>query len=68
MFGCPSYVHESRGKLEPRAHKCIFLGYRREVKGYRLWHPISRHVTFDGKAMLKMEPSSSDDRVRTDSE
>ena len=41
------------------------------MKGYRLWCPISkkivmsRHVTFDEKAMLKVEPSSSDDNERT---
>ena len=74
VFGCPAYVHESKGKLEPRARKCIFLGYRRGVKGYRMWCPISkkiiisRHVTFDEKAMLKVEPPSSDDNMRTDSE
>ena len=71
VFGCPAYVYESKGKLEPRARKCIFLGYRRGVKGYRLLFPISkkivmsRHVTFDEKAMLKVEPSSSDDNERT---
>ena len=57
--------------MEPRARMFIFLGYRRGVKGYRLWCPISkkliisRHVTFDEKAMLKVEPSSSDDDERT---
>ena len=41
------------------------------MKGYRLWCPISekivmsRHVTFDEKAMLKVEPSSSDNNERT---
>ena len=76
MFGCPAYVHESKGKLDPRSRKCIFLGYTKGVKGYRLWCPTtqkivtSRHVTFDEKAMLKVEPSSSinDDVERTNSE
>ena len=41
------------------------------MKGYKLWCPISkkivmsRHVTFDEKAMLKVEPSLLDDNERT---
>ncbi|RVW26889.1 Retrovirus-related Pol polyprotein from transposon TNT 1-94 [Vitis vinifera] len=60
IFGCPAYAHVSDGKLEPRAMKCIFLGYATGVKGYRLWCTedrtpkfiISRDVTFDESAMF----------------
>ncbi|KAK3036404.1 hypothetical protein RJ639_030003 [Escallonia herrerae] len=60
IFGCPAYAHVNDGKLEPRAKKCIFLGYANGVKGYRLWRPyskssrflISRDVTFDESLML----------------
>ncbi|KAK3021134.1 hypothetical protein RJ639_045907 [Escallonia herrerae] len=60
IFGCPAYAHVNDGKLEPRAKKCIFLGYANGVKGYRLWCPdskssrflISRYVTFDESSML----------------
>ena len=34
VFGCPAYFHIDQGKLEPRAKKCIFLGYASGVKGY----------------------------------
>lgn len=55
MFGCAAYAHQSKGKLEPRSVKCVFLGYPIGVKGYRLWvreeHGykviISRDVVFD---------------------
>ncbi|KAG8485911.1 hypothetical protein CXB51_020221 [Gossypium anomalum] len=58
IFGCPAYAHVDNGKLEPRSIKCIFLGYKAGVKGYKLWCPenrkvvISRDVVFDETAML----------------
>uniref|UniRef100_A0A803LNQ4 Retroviral polymerase SH3-like domain-containing protein n=1 Tax=Chenopodium quinoa TaxID=63459 RepID=A0A803LNQ4_CHEQI len=33
VFGCPAYAYVNDGKLEPRAKKCIFLGYMDGVKG-----------------------------------
>ncbi|KAG8473109.1 hypothetical protein CXB51_035075 [Gossypium anomalum] len=58
IFGCPVYAHVDNGKLEPRSIKCVFLGYKASVKGYKLWCPqnrkvvISRDVVFDETAML----------------
>ncbi|KAG8498715.1 hypothetical protein CXB51_005041 [Gossypium anomalum] len=58
IFGCPAYAHVNNGKLEPRSIKCVFLGYKAGVKGYKLWCPenrkvvISRDVVFDETAML----------------
>ncbi|KAJ0489574.1 putative RNA-directed DNA polymerase [Helianthus annuus] len=37
VFGTIAYAHINQGKLEPRAQKCILLGYTTGVKGYRLW-------------------------------
>jgi hypothetical protein len=56
MFGCIAYVHvldEKRSKLDPKAEKCIFIGYSLEKKGYRCFNPstqklqVSRDVVFD---------------------
>ena len=56
VFGCVAYSHipkDERGKLSPKARKCIFLGYGDVTKGYRLDDPIkapvihSRDVAFD---------------------
>ena len=56
IFGCTSFVHvhnNNRGKLDPRAIKCIFVGYSSTKKGYKCYHPPSRRffviadVTFD---------------------
>jgi hypothetical protein len=38
FFGCTAYAHVDNGKLEPRAVKCIFLGYCSGVKAYNLWN------------------------------
>ncbi|GKE77569.1 retrovirus-related pol polyprotein from transposon TNT 1-94, partial [Tanacetum coccineum] len=37
IFGCVAYSHIKQGKLEPRAVKCVLLGYPEGVKGYRLY-------------------------------
>ncbi|KAG8473470.1 hypothetical protein CXB51_035763 [Gossypium anomalum] len=58
IFGCPAYAHVDNGKLEPRSIKCVFLGYKAGVKGYKLWClenrkvVISRDVVFDETAMI----------------
>jgi hypothetical protein len=63
VFGCPAYVHvpsEERLKLDSKSRLCIFLGYEKGVKGYKLWDPkankmlISRDVVFDENSMLKI--------------
>src|SRR3954469_9806611 len=67
VFGCPAYAHVRDGKLEPRARKCVFLGYASGVKGYRLWcndkkspgFIISRDVTFNESASLTKEKENT---------
>ena len=44
MFGCEAYAHKSEGKLDPRAIKCVFVGYQDGTKGYRLWDITSGGV------------------------
>ena len=52
IFGCVVYVHmpkPTRNKLEPRAIKCIFVGYGVHQKGYRCFDPTQNklHTTMD---------------------
>lgn len=47
VFGCTAYVYNacpSRGKLDPRAIKCIFVGYSPTQKGYKCYCPASKRV------------------------
>jgi hypothetical protein len=56
MFDCIAYLHvpdEKRSKLDPKAEKCVFIGYSLKQKGYRCFNPstqklqVSRNVVFD---------------------
>ena len=63
VFGCGSFVHipkERRNKLDNKSEKCIFIGYKDGIKGYKLWNLAtrttiySRDVIFrEGKSTLK---------------
>ena len=62
VFGCSANVHvssEERSKLDAKSRQCIFLGYPKGVKRFKLWDPnankvvISRDVIFDEKSMLQ---------------
>ena len=60
IFGCLAYAHVNNGKLEPRSMKCIILGYKSSVKGYKLWCSetkklvINRDVIFDKTSMIQV--------------
>ncbi|KAH9752632.1 hypothetical protein KPL71_014771 [Citrus sinensis] len=38
IFRCPAYYHVKDGKLDPRARKAIFVGFKDGVKGFKLWN------------------------------
>ena len=58
-FGCPTYYHIKEDKLDPRARKCVLIGFKKGVKGYKIWDPndrkfiLSSDVTFDEASMVK---------------
>jgi ATP-binding cassette subfamily B (MDR/TAP) protein 1 len=52
VFGCTAYAHVDNGKLEPRAVKCIFLGYQSGVKGYKLCNPQTQKVVISRNVIL----------------
>ncbi|KAH9726184.1 hypothetical protein KPL70_008163 [Citrus sinensis] len=63
VFGCPVYYHVKDGKLDSRARKAIFVGFKGGVKGFKLWDlkdkkfVCSRDVTFDEASMMKASSS-----------
>ncbi|KAK8631738.1 hypothetical protein V6N13_028518 [Hibiscus sabdariffa] len=45
IWGCQAYVkHQMSTKLEPKPHKCIFVGYPKETKGYYFYNPKENKV------------------------
>ena len=66
VFGCVCFVHiKDAGKLDPRALRCVFIGYSPTQKGYKCFHPPSRKyfvsmdVTFrETESYFSSTPSS----------
>ena len=47
IFGSKAYAHipkADRKKLDPKALKCIFVGYGTEFKAYKLFNPVTHKV------------------------
>ena len=67
IFGCPAYARVNTGKLEPRSVKCIFLGFKSGVKGYKLYQLedqkifYSKDVIFDESAIMKPSSKKQED-------
>ncbi|KAL8170889.1 hypothetical protein V2J09_022693, partial [Rumex salicifolius] len=64
-FGCTAFVHihqPLRGKLDPKAKKCLFLGYSSTQKGYKCYDPTSRkyYVFMDILLFFSKELESND--------
>jgi hypothetical protein len=49
VFGCDAYVHvprEKRSKMDKKAEKCIFIGYKDGVKGYKICNPETKKTIY----------------------
>jgi hypothetical protein len=78
VFGYDAFVHvppKKRSKMDKKEVKCIFIGYKEGMKGYKLWDPTSRKIVynrdvvfievgrkFESKVMVQIE--NNPDKVR----
>jgi hypothetical protein len=56
VFGCDAYVHvpkENRSKLDNKAEKCIFIGYKDGVKGYKLWNLETKKIVYSRDVVFR---------------
>ncbi|CAM8951545.1 unnamed protein product [Rhodiola kirilowii] len=47
VFGSVAFVHNHdprRSKFDPKAHKCIFVGYPTNQRGYKCFDPVSKKM------------------------
>uniref|UniRef100_A0A6N2LKW8 Uncharacterized protein n=1 Tax=Salix viminalis TaxID=40686 RepID=A0A6N2LKW8_SALVM len=61
IFGCQCFVHlhsNQRDKLDPRAIKCLFLGYSHTKKGYKCYDTIRQklYISRDGESLEDLVP------------
>ena len=56
VFGCDVYVHvpkQKRTKLDIKYEKCIFIGYKDGLKGYKLWNPVTQKVVYNRDVVFR---------------
>ena len=56
FFGYDAYVHvpkEKRSKLDNKVEKCIFIGYKVGMKGYKLWNPITKKIVYSRDVVFR---------------
>ncbi|KAL6343157.1 hypothetical protein AAG906_020946 [Vitis piasezkii] len=66
VFGCPAYVHipnEEISKLDAKSRQCIFLGYQKEVKGFKLWDPKANKVVIS-RDVVELETHDIEDHAQ----
>ena len=56
VFGCDAYVHvpkEKINKLDSKSERCIFIGCKDGLKGYKIWNPKTRKVVYNQDVVFR---------------
>jgi hypothetical protein len=56
VFGCDSYVNvpkENRSKMDNKFEKCIFIGYKDGMKGYKLWNSETKKIVYSRDVVFR---------------
>jgi hypothetical protein len=56
VFGCDAFMQipkEKRSKPDEKAVKCIFIGYKEGIKGYKVWYIASRVTMYNRYVVLR---------------
>jgi len=74
VFSYLAYVDVKKDMLNSKVNKLVFLGYKKDLKDYKLWDlknkkfVLSRHVTLDEASMVKPTISQQVETMKTKSE
>ena len=50
---------EKRSKLDNTDEKCIFVGYKDGIKGYKLWNPVTRKIVYSRDVVFREVKNTS---------
>ena len=71
-FECPAYYDVKEAKLDPTARTCVFVEFKKGIKGYKILNLkdkkfiLSKDVMFDKALMMKPTDSQQVERKTTD--
>ncbi|KAK9001734.1 hypothetical protein V6N11_024432 [Hibiscus sabdariffa] len=64
VWGCKAYIkHQMSTKLEPKLHKCTFVVYPKETKGYYFYNPKDNKVFVARMTYQEAVPSPDSEKL-----
>ena len=69
VFGYTAYIHiksDQRKQLELHTHKCVFIGYLSNFKGWRFFNPDTREEVISNSAVFNERAHSKSSKTNVD--